>query len=103
MNLPGMPIMYHMEKDREPKDNGIEYITDLTRGSIEELLCRGVFQLSLFSKELAEVSDGEKRYVLSVNPELEASELHCYKRKKELCRIPVIRYRNFVEKPQEKK
>ena len=79
----GMQIMYHLDEDEELKDSGIEFITGLTRGNIEELMGRGVIDLSLFGKELAEVTDGDKRYVLSVNPELEASELNYYKRKTE--------------------
>ena len=79
----GMQIMYHLEKDEELKDLGIGFITGLTRGCIEELMDRGVIQLSLFGKELAEVTDDDKRYVLSVNPELESSERNYLERKKE--------------------
>ena len=78
----GMQIMYHLEEDEDLKAGGIGFITGLTRSSIEELMGRGVIQLSLFGKELAEVTDGEMRYVLSVNPELEASELNYLERKK---------------------
>ena len=78
----GMQIMYHLEEDEELKDRGIGFITGLTRSSIEELMSRGVIQLNLFNKELAEVTDGDMRYVLSVNPELKASELYYLERKK---------------------
>ena len=79
----GMQIMYHMEENEDIKDAGIGFITGLTRKGIEELMGRGVIQLSMFSKELAEVTDSDKRYILSVNPDLEASEHLYLKHKKE--------------------
>jgi Transposase len=79
----GMQIMYHLDEDEELKDSGIGFITGLTRSHIEELMGRGVIQLSLFGKELAEVTDENKRYVLSVNPDLEASELYYLAHKKD--------------------
>ena len=79
----GMQIMYHMEEDEDIKDSGIGFITGLTRKGIEEMMGRGVIQLSMFSKELAEVTDSDKRYILSVNPDLEASEHLYLKHKKE--------------------
>jgi transposase len=79
----GMQIMYHIEEDEELKESGLEFITGLTRNQIEELLEKAVIELNLFNKDLAEVTDGDKRYVLSVNPALEASELSYYKHKKE--------------------
>jgi transposase len=69
----GMRIMYHLEEDEELKNMNIDFITGLTRSAIEELIDRNIIQLDLFSKELVEVSEGEKRYILSVNPELEES------------------------------
>jgi hypothetical protein len=39
-------------------------------------------QLSLFSKNLAEVTEGNKRYILSVNPVRETSEKLFYQHKK---------------------
>ena len=79
----GMQIMYHMEENEDIKDAGIGFITGLTRNGIEDLMGRGVIQLSMFSKELAEVTDDGKRYILSVNPDLEASEHLYLKHKKE--------------------
>jgi transposase len=77
----GMQIMYHLENDENLKD--INFITGLTRSGIDDLLKREVIELSLFSKELAEVTEGGKRYILSVNPELEASGRLYHKHRKD--------------------
>jgi transposase len=78
----GMRIMYHLENDENLKDSDINFITGLTRSDIDDLLKREVIQLSLFSKDLAEVTEDDKRYILSVNQELEASGkiYHHYKK-----------------------
>ncbi|MDR2383087.1 MAG: hypothetical protein LBD76_04285, partial [Prevotellaceae bacterium] len=64
---------------------------------IDDLLKRDIIQLSLFSKELAEVTEGNKRYILSVNPELEAPGRLYHKHQKdhtdELLKFPRL---NFV-------
>jgi hypothetical protein len=77
----GMQIMYHPENDENLKD--INFITGLTRSGIDDLLKRDVIELSLFSRELAEVTEGDKRYILSVNPELEASGRLYHKHRKD--------------------
>ena len=53
----------------ELRGHGFHYITALTKPQIESLLRKGVFQMSLFDVQLAEVisSEGE-RYVLRCNP-----------------------------------
>jgi transposase len=79
----GMKIMYHLENDENLKASDINFITGLTRSDIDDLLKRNVIQLSLFSKDLAEVSEGSKRYVLSVNAALEASGKRCHQHKKD--------------------
>ncbi|MDR0612581.1 MAG: IS1634 family transposase [Dysgonamonadaceae bacterium] len=79
----GMQIIYHLENDEDLKETDINFITGLTRSEIEDLLKRQVIQLSLFSKDLAEVTEGNKRYVLSVNPELEASGKLYHQHKKD--------------------
>ncbi len=67
----GMRIRYNLEQMNAEDRQGIEYITAL---SIEEIRClinEDTFQLSLFSKELAEIEDDGIRYILCNNPELE--------------------------------
>lgn len=66
----GMKIRYNLEKMSEIERSGIDYITGLTKDEIKGLLKNEVLQLDMFSKDLVEVSDGDTRYVLSVNPEL---------------------------------
>jgi hypothetical protein len=50
------------------------YITAITKPQIEKLLKDGALQMSLFDVELAEVTDGEVRYILKKNP-IRAREL----------------------------
>jgi transposase len=71
----GMQIMYNLENDAELSDEQIEFITGLTHTQINSLIADGHLQLNLFTKELAEVTVDGMRYVLSINPELEAKEL----------------------------
>jgi len=66
----GMHIVYHLENDPGLADETIHFITALTRAQIQTLISQGTLKLSLFSNDLAEVSVDEKRYVLSVNPDL---------------------------------
>jgi transposase len=66
----GMKIRYNLEKMTELQRSGIDYITGLTKDEIKGLLANKTIQLDLFSEELAEVQDGDLRYVLSVNSEL---------------------------------
>jgi transposase len=79
----GMQIMYHLENDENLKESDINFITGLTRTGIDNLLKKDIIQLNLFSKELAEVTEGNKRYILSVNPELEASGKLYHKHQKD--------------------
>ena len=44
------------------------YITAITKPQIEKLLKDGVLQMSLFDVELAEVTEGDVRYILKKNP-----------------------------------
>jgi hypothetical protein len=71
----GMQIMYNLENDSELSDEQIDFITGLTHTQINTLIAEGHLQLNLFDKELAEVTVDSMRYILSVNPELEAHEL----------------------------
>jgi transposase len=72
----GMQISYHLEQEADLKElKEIKFITGLTRAEIEELIKKKVIQLSLFGKKLAEVTDGNFRYVLSINPELQDADI----------------------------
>jgi transposase len=70
----GMHITYNLENDPELADEDIHFITGLTHAQIRTLIAEGTLQLSLFSSELAEVIIDDKRYILSVNPDLEWKE-----------------------------
>jgi len=72
----GMQIMYNLENDPQLREEHIEFITGLTRTEINELIRQEVIELNLFTTDLAEVRLDDRRYVLSVNPELEAKELY---------------------------
>jgi hypothetical protein len=50
------------------------YITAITKPQIQKMLKDGILQMSLFDVELAEVTEGEVRYILKKNP-LRAKEL----------------------------
>ena len=63
----GMIKTTHLE---EIKQNGLHYITAITKPQIETLLKSGVFQLGLFDNSLAEIeTDDGVRYVLRRNPQ----------------------------------
>lgn len=66
----GMKIKYNLESLSEQERAGIQYITGLEHSEIEQLIKDEVIQLSLFSKELAEIETEKGRFVLSVNPDL---------------------------------
>jgi len=66
----GMKIKYNLDKMLECEKEGIDYITGLTKSEIEGLISNKIIQLDMFSSQLAEVIDGDNRYILSVNPEL---------------------------------
>jgi len=66
----GMKIRYNLEQMNELDRSGIEYITGLTKDEIKSLIKDDVVQLSMFSRELVEVTDNGTRYILSENGEL---------------------------------
>jgi transposase len=66
----GMKIRYNLEQMTEIERTGIEYITGLTKEEIKSLVKNDTIQLSLFSRDLVEVTDNNTRYILSQNPEL---------------------------------
>ena len=71
----GMRILYHMENDPELSKENIHFISGLTHAQINSLIARGSIQLNLFDSRLAEVQVEDRRYILSVNLELEKKEL----------------------------
>jgi len=66
----GMKIRYNLEAMSEMERSGIEYITGLSKEEIKSLIKKDTIQLSLFSRDLVEVTDNGTRYILSENPEL---------------------------------
>ena len=75
----GMKIRYNLETLDEADKEGIQYITGLTHPEILDLLDKNIIQLSLFSKDIAEVEHEGERYVLSVNAALQEQELNYLK------------------------
>lgn len=67
----GMRIRLNLEEMEDEEKQGIDYISALSNSEIRALLKDGVIQLSFFSKELVEIEDGDIRYILSKNPQLE--------------------------------
>jgi len=72
----GMKIRYNLEKMAESERSKIDYITGLTKDEIRQLLKNEIIQFNMFSNDLAEVSDGDTRYVLSLNPILAQKSNH---------------------------
>jgi hypothetical protein len=74
-----------MLKSRERQELlacGFHYITAITKPQINALLKKGVFQMSLFDQELAEVrAEAGQRYILRRNP-VRARELESTRRSK---------------------
>ena len=70
----GMHITYNLENDPELANQDIQFITGLTHSQIQTLISNGTLEMSLFSSELAEIVVDDKRYILSVNPDLEWKE-----------------------------
>ena len=81
----GMHITYNLENDPELADEDIHFITGLTHTQIQTMISDGTLQLSMFSNELAEVVIEDKRYVLSVNPDLEWKERSFLDSRRERC------------------
>ena len=67
----GMRIRYNLDQMEEHEKEGIGYITALSIDEIRSLLNKGVIQLNLFGKELAEIEENGTRYILCTNPFLE--------------------------------
>jgi transposase len=58
-----------IEELQAEKEHEFHYITAITKSQIRTLLKRGVVQMSLFDEDVAEVSEGNVRYVLRRNPQ----------------------------------
>ena len=57
-----------IEQLQAEKDHEFHYITGITKPQIEKLLKQGVIQMDLFDETVAEVLEGDLRYVLRRNP-----------------------------------
>jgi transposase len=57
-------------------EEGLRYISALTDPQIRKLLSTGILQMGLFSEQVAEVEDGELRYVLRKNDDEAARVQH---------------------------
>ncbi len=60
------PQIKQLQADQEHE---FHYITAITKPQIQTLLNRGVIQMNLFHETLAEVTEGDVRYVLRRNPQ----------------------------------
>ncbi len=98
----GMKIRYNLEKMEETEKEGINYITGLTHLEIESLLKNKVIQLSLFSKDLAEIEKEGTRYILSVNPDLQEKDLHYLKTSRSICEEEIAEIKASWEKRRNK-
>ena len=80
------------------RGHGFHYITALTKPQIESLLRKGVFQMSLFDVQLAEVisSEGE-RYVLRCNPVRAQEMAHSRKDKVASIEKAVNKYNQYLK------
>jgi len=63
-----------MEETEEGSTKGIHYISGLTTPEMRKLETEGILQMSLFDTELVEIEENNKRYILCVNPVLEAEK-----------------------------
>jgi transposase len=94
----GMHITYHLENDPELADADIHFITGLTHAQIQTLIADGTLQLSQFSNELAEVVVDDKRYILSVNPDLQWKERSFLDSRRERCDALIENVRKWYAK-----
>ena len=81
----GMHISHHLENNPELVNEEIRFITGLTHQQIQTMVARGTLQLSLFGKDLAEITVDGKRYILSVNPDLEYKDLAYLDNRRQCC------------------
>jgi hypothetical protein len=82
----------------ELRGHGFHYITALTKPQIESLLASGVFQMSLFDVQLAEViSEEGHRYVLRCNPVRAQEIAHSREDKRASLEKAVNRYNQYLK------
>lgn len=62
-------------------EENYNFITAITKGQIETLLKKEIFQLDLFDEQIVEVQDGDFRYVLKKNP-VRASQINANRESK---------------------
>ena len=98
----GMHITYNLENDPELARENINFITGLTHDQIQALISHGTLQLSLFCSDLAEVTHEGKRYILSVNPDLECKELAFLDNRRQHCDSLIENIRGTWKKRCEK-
>jgi hypothetical protein len=70
LTLVGDRGMLKAPQRSELTEVGMRYLTAITRAQIESMLRRGAFQMDLFDRQIAEVTDPESgvRYILRRNP-----------------------------------
>jgi transposase len=103
----GMRIMYNLDNEEELSRFDMKFITGLTKNEIKQLMEQKVIEMRLFDSKLVEIEDNEKRYVLSVNPELEKSQMqylaHQKKRTEDLLKSIEERWKDRKMKNLENK
>jgi hypothetical protein len=63
----GMQIIYHAENDESLQSSQLQFITGLTQAQIKKLIASQTIDLTVFNREIAEVTDGNYRYILSIS------------------------------------
>lgn len=97
----GMKIRYNLDQMTDTEKAGIDYITALERPEIERMLKNKEIQLSLFGKELAEVTTPSGRYVLSENPDLKEREQKYLNDMHHLCELRLLEIKESWQKRRE--
>lgn len=98
----GMKIRYNLEQMDDGEKEGIDYITALERSEIEQLLKNKVIQLSLFGKELAEITTDKERYILSENPFLKEQEQKFLNDMHQVCELELLEIKDSWQKRRDK-
>ncbi len=97
----GMKIRYNLEEMKKGNigsSEGISYISGLTTPEMRKLEEEGVIQMSLFNKELVEVKQDGKRYVLCVNPILEQEKKATRQSKKQKFELELLEAQQSLSK-----
>lgn len=96
----GMRIRYNLENMKDYQKEGVKYITGLTTDEIRELVKNEIIQLSLFQKELVEIEDKDKRYILCHNPKLAEEKRRSREQKKEKFELEMLAIQRVYENKQ---